>query len=133
MFDFLKFYTGEMISLDEVVSSLDKFGYSRCRKVSVCGDYSLVGETLIIYPATFEYPVCIDFSRKEVKSIKSIDLASFKSINDHNGVIILPVSMLVRSKIRKRPVYDSEQQPIDSFIDIEPGDFVVHIDYGIGK
>ena len=115
-----------------VVQALDKYGYLRCRKVSSEGDYSLVGEIFIIYPVTFEYPVRIDLSGGKVRSIESVDLMSFKNITGHRGVIILPVSILRRTGLKKRPIAMGEQ-PIDSFVDIEPGDYVVHLDYGIGK
>jgi len=132
MFNSLKLYINETVDSDEIVASLDKYGYTRCRKVSVCGDYSLVGETLIIYPVTFEYPVRIDLAEGKVRSIKSIDLMTFKRITDHNGVIILPAGILRRRKLKKIPI-ELGEQPIDTFVDIEPGDFIVHIDYGIGK
>ncbi|MFH1665944.1 MAG: DEAD/DEAH box helicase [Candidatus Omnitrophota bacterium] len=132
MFDFLKFYLNESVDTPKVIETLDKYGYSRCRKVSICGDYSLTGETLIIYPVTFEYPVRVDIHDGRVRSIKSIDVGSFKSIGDHNGVIILRTGVLRRAGLKKLPV-EAGEQPIDSFVDIEPGDFVVHIDYGIGK
>ncbi|MEA3489121.1 MAG: transcription-repair coupling factor [Candidatus Omnitrophota bacterium] len=132
MFKSLKLYIKENAVLDEIVRSLDSYGYSRCRKISVEGDYSLVGETLIIYPVTFEYPVRIDLSGGRVRSIENIDLVSFKKITDHNGIIILPAGMIRRTKVKKRSI-EMGELPIDSFVDIEPGDFVVHIDYGIGK
>ncbi len=132
MFDSLKLYINETVDLDEIIRSLDRYDYSRCRKISVEGDYSLTGEALIIYPVTFEYPVRIDLSGGKVRSIKSIDLVSFRSITDHKGIIILPVGILRRRGLKKLPI-EMEEQPIDSFVDIEPGDFVVHIDYGIGK
>ena len=132
MFDSLKFYLDETIDADHIAGSLDRYGYSRCRKVSIEGDYSLVGESLIIYPATFEYPVRIDLARGRVRSIKSIDLVSFRTITDHGGVIILPLGVLRRTNVKKRPI-EMGEQPINSFVDIEPGDLVVHIDYGIGR
>ena len=132
MFDSLKLYINESVDVDQMVRDLDKYGYSRCRKISIEGDYSLVGEILVIYPATFEYPVRIDLSGGEVQSINSVDLSSFKNITDHKGVIILPLGILRRTRMKKLPM-EVEEQPIDSFVDIEPGDFVVHIDYGVGK
>lgn len=132
MFDSLKLYVGEAADLDTTIRELDRYGYSRSRKITSSGDYSLTGETLIIYPVTFEYPVRIDLSDKRIRSIKSIDLLSFKTITDHKGVIILPTGILQRKRI-KRQISDMEAQPIDAFVDIEPGDFVVHIDYGVGK
>jgi transcription-repair coupling factor (superfamily II helicase) len=132
MFDSIKLYINESADRDGVIADLDRYGYTRCRKISIEGDYSLVGETLTIYPATFEYPIRVDISDGKVRSIKSIDLVAYKTITDHNGVIILPVGVLRRTKVKKEPM-ELGEQPIDSFVDIEPGDFVVHIDYGIGK
>lgn len=132
MFDSLKLYIKEAAELDEVIKLLDKHGYERCRKVSGEGDYSLAGEVLIIFPVTFEYPVRIDLSGGRVQSIKSIDSISFRTISSHNGVIILPLHIIRKTKVVKRPV-EIEEEPIDSFVDIEPGDYVVHIDYGVGK
>ncbi len=133
MFDSLKFYIGETVELGDVLRHLDKYGYSRCRSVSHCGDYSLTGDILIIFPATFEYPVRLDLSRGIVVSIKSVDALSFRSIDEHNGVIILPVGVLRRKRVKKSISIGTGEQPIDSFVDIEPGDLAVHVDYGIGK
>ena len=132
MFDSLKLYINETVDLDQVVQLLDKYGYTRCRKVSTEGDYSAVGEVFVIYPVTFEYPVRVDLSGGKVRSIKSVDLATFKTITEHRGVIILPVGVLRKTKVKREPM-ELAEQPIDSFVDIEPGDYVVHIDYGIGK
>jgi transcription-repair coupling factor (superfamily II helicase) len=132
MFDSIKFYVNETIDTEEVVRVLDKFGYTRCKRISAEGDFSLVGETLIIYPVTFEYPVRIDIYSSRIKSIKSVDVMSFKSITDHGVAIVLPVTTLRRTKIKKRPV-ELGERPINSFLDIEPGDYVVHLDHGIGK
>ena len=132
MFDSLKLYINEKIDQNAIVSQLDKYGYTRCRKVTSEGDYSLTGESLIIYPITFEYPIRIDLQEEKLCSIKSVDLVTFKSIGSHTGVIILPVSILRKTSVRKLPM-EVEEQPIDSFVDIEPGDYIVHIDYGIGK
>jgi len=132
MFESLKLYIEEKVDTDELVRELDRYGYSRCRKISIEGDYSLVGETLIIYPVTFEYPVRVDMAGGFIESIKSVDLMSFKTITDHKGVIILPTGILRRSRVKKQSI-EMGEQPINSFVDIEPGDLVVHIDYGIGK
>jgi len=134
MFNSLKFHIGAKVDLNSVIMSLSEYGYSRCRKISSPGDYSAVGDILIIYPVTFEYPVRLDFSGGEVCSIKSIDVFSYKTITGHSGVIILPVGALKRKKVKtslEGPQLG--ENPISSFVDIEPGDYVVHIDYGVGK
>ena len=132
MFDSLKLYTGEDVKMQDVICILTKYGYERQKNISSFGEYSVNGDTLIIYPVTFEFPVRIDLSLDKVNTINSIDLFSFKTIDSHNGVIILPVGIL-RKKAFKKPSLGLGETPIDSFLDIEPGDFVVHNDYGIGK
>jgi transcription-repair coupling factor (superfamily II helicase) len=132
MFDSLKLYLKEDIDIGGITAVLDKYGYSRCRKVSEEGDYSLVGETLVVFPVTFEYPVRLDLSGGRVEAIKSVDILSFRTIAEHKGVILLPVNIIRKTGLKRRPI-DAEEAPIDSFVDIEPGDLVVHIDYGIGK
>ncbi|KJJ85597.1 transcription-repair coupling factor [Candidatus Omnitrophus magneticus] len=132
MFDSLKLYVEENIDIEQVFKTLDNYGYLRTKNVSSEGDYSLKGDTLIIYPATFEYPVRIDLDDTKILSIKSVELLSFRTIDSHSAVIILPIGTLRRTKIKKDPILMGEK-PINSFIDIEPGDFVVHVDYGIGK
>lgn len=132
MFDSLKLFVNEKSDTDDIVRSLDDQGYLRCPSVSSPGDYSVAGEILIVYPVTFEYPVRVDLSGGIVRSIKSIDTMSFKTITDHAGVIVLPAGTLKKRTLKKIPE-DMGEQPISSFVDIEPGDFVVHVDYGIGK
>jgi len=132
MFDSLKLYIGLAIDIGDLVKTLETFGYSRCEKISIEGDYSLKGETFIIYPVTFEFPVRVDIFDDQVGSLKSVDLMSFKTISEHAALIILPVSTLRRTRVKKQPL-DLGEQPIESFVDIEPGDYIVHIDYGIGK
>ncbi|HNX91316.1 MAG TPA: hypothetical protein PKG81_05640, partial [Candidatus Omnitrophota bacterium] len=94
MLDSFKFYISEEIKIDDILKKLDDLGYTRCRKVAVEGDYSLIGDILTVYPVTFEYPVRVDIFEDRIASIKSVDVATFKAISEHNGVIILPVSTL---------------------------------------
>ena len=132
MVESLKLLVNEPGSAGEVVSFLEKHGYTRVKKVSEEGDYSVIGETFIIFPVTFEYPVRLDIEDEVVRSIKSVDLVSFRTIESHNGVVILPLTVLRRSGLKRVPA-SGEDMPIDSFVDIEPGDPVVHIDHGIAR
>ncbi len=133
MFKSIEIYEKSRVDHIELTGKLDEFGYVRSRQVNVEGDYSITGETVIIYPVTFEYPIRIDILDGIVRSIKSVDTFSFKTIISHKGVIVLPVGILKRRKIKRNDISDIGEYPIDSFVDIEPGDYVVHIDYGIGK
>ncbi|MBF0217045.1 MAG: transcription-repair coupling factor [Candidatus Omnitrophica bacterium] len=132
MFDTLKLYVDQIVDERELIATLAGLGYARCKAVSAEGDFSLTGETLVIFPITYEFPVRIDMPDNRIASINSVDIGTFKTIDKHSVVIVFPVSKLRRSKFTKQATGLGEQ-PIDSFVDIEPGDLVVHIDHGIGK
>ena len=49
-------------------------------------------------------------------------------------VIVLPLKgMLRKRRYRPSKAAKKEDNPIDTFVDIEPSDYVVHVDYGIGR
>ena len=134
MFDALKFYKGKDIDLEGAYRALIDFGYKRTEGISEEGDFSQKGESFVIYPATFEYPIRIELFHNKIESIRTIDPVSYKTIADHEMVIILPIKgMLRKRKYSPKALKKKEIDPIDTFVDIEPSDYVVHVDYGIGK
>ncbi len=133
MFESLKIYKGQTINLEEAYSALTEFGYKRVGAITEEGDFSQKGENLFIFPATFEYPIRIELFHDTVEGIKTIDVISYKTISDHKMVIILPIKGMLRKRKYRPSVVRKENDPIDSFVDIEPSDYVVHLDYGIGR
>lgn len=132
MFDALKIYNGQKIGLEETYKTLSELGYTRVSSVAEEGDFSVKGENIFIFPATFEYPIRLELSQNQVEAIKSVDICSFKAISDHNMVLVLPIKGMLRKR-RYKPKVTDGSDPIDSFVDIEVQDYVVHVDYGIGK
>lgn len=120
---------GSQLDPDSMIKKLAGIGYRRREGIAEQGDFSVRGGTILLYPATFDYPIRLEFSADTVEKIVSIDTLTFKSIQEHDAVIIIPSR---KGKFYKRKVH-TERDPIDAFVDIEPGDFVVHVDYGIGK
>jgi transcription-repair coupling factor (superfamily II helicase) len=133
MFDSIKIYLDEKIDMDELAARLVEYGYSACKRVAEEGDFSRLGDSITIYPATFEYPLRIEFSQDAVAKIRSLDPLTYEIVSDHNVAIILPIKGITRRRIRKRAEGETEESPIDNFVDIETGDYVVHIDHGIGR
>ena len=64
-----------------------------------------------------------------ISSIKSFDRVSGRLIFEHTLVIILPKKISKNFKFRNF----SEEEPIENFIDLSPGDYVVHNQHGVGK
>ena len=129
MFRSLKIYKGEEINLDSLLRTFVEFGYIRQNRVQEEGDFSRRGGTIDIYPATFDCPLRIEFSYNKINSINSHDINSGKIIWKHKMVIILP-----RIKIHpSRFAAYFDEVPLHNFIDIEKGDYVVHVKHGIGR
>ena len=133
MFEALKIHKHQNIDPEHIYETLTHLGYKRVQGIAEEGDYSVKGENIFIFPATFEYPVRIELTLDEISSIKSIDQLSYKAISEHEMVMILPIKGMLRKRKYHPAKSKKESDPIDSFVDIEPGDFVVHIDYGIGR
>ena len=135
MFESLKLYKNEELSLDKVHGRLVELGYERRPKVAEEGDFAQRGGILDIFPMTFDEPVRLEFDADKLIHIKSFDIATGTSFLDHQMAIILPVKGIVPRKLKTRriPGVDiSEDLPISNFVDISPGDHVVHVKHGIG-
>ena len=133
MFDSIKICLNEEADLEKLIISLAEYGYRACKRVSEEGDFARLGDTLTVYPLTFEYPLRIEFLQNKVEKIRSLDPLTYEPVQEHNVAIILPIKGLARRRIRRRELRLAEGSPIDNFVDIEAGDYVVHIDHGIGR
>ena len=151
MFDSIKIYQNEGLDIETLAANLVSYGYHACKRVSEEGDFARLGDTITIYPITFEYPLRIELLHDRVERIRSIDPITYESVQEHNVAIILPITGVAKRRIRRkelRPPVESfdkssgfdperrrrvEESPIDNFVDIDPGDYVVHVEHGIGR
>ena len=132
MFDTIKIHVNDELDLERAAHDLVEYGYHACRRVSEEGDFARLGDTLTVYPLTFAYPLRIELDGSAVKRIRSLDPVTYDPIEDHQAAIILPIKGIAKKKLQRRLVEAGEDSPIDNFVDIEPGDYVVHVDHGIG-
>jgi len=133
MFESIKIYLNEDIDVEKLSASLVEYGYRYSKRVAEEGDFSRIGDSVTIYPLTFEYPLRIELSHDRVEKIRSIDPLTYDIVEDHNAAIILPIKGIVKKRISRKPIETDEESAIDNFVDIEPGNYVVHVDHGIGK
>lgn len=131
MFESIKIYSKEPLSIRKLLGELVDFGYANAANVAEEGDFSHRGEVVDVFPVTFELPLRIQFSGDAVERIRSFDPQSGRYIEEHKIAIILPVSKLRLKKI-KAPLIFTEEIPINNFVDISPGDHIVHVEHGIG-
>lgn len=129
MFKSLKLYTGETLDLERISTSLIEFGYKRQDAVASEGDFSRRGEILDIFPNTFELPIRVELDGDVIGSIRTFNPATGEPLWAHAMVIILPV----RESAHSRHTAFKEEFPLDNFIDLAIGDYVVHTQHGIGR
>lgn len=133
MFSTLSIYLSQNIAIKDLVQTLVEYNYQSCREVNQEGDFSRRGAVVDVFPVTFEGPIRIEFTANQITSIRSFDLISSTTLGAHKQVIILP-SYAFKGGGFRRPYIDfGAQLPIDNFVDIELGDYVVHINHGIGR
>jgi transcription-repair coupling factor (superfamily II helicase) len=126
MFKSLEFLVGQKVNIDQVIQTLVAFGYTRATKVFKEGEFALRGGVLDIYPANFEVPLRLDLDDDCVIAIHGFDPISAENIDEHSIVLVLPF------KTSPKSVFSSDV-PLNNFVDIQTGDYVVHNNHGIGR
>ena len=132
MFEAIKIYLNEEIDIEKLLHRLVDYGYRACKRVSEEGDFAKLGDTITVYPLTFAYPLRLELEGNIVTRIRSLNPVTYDPVEEHQAAIILPIKGIAKKKLQKRILESGEQSPIDNFVDIEPGDHVVHVDHGIG-
>jgi transcription-repair coupling factor (superfamily II helicase) len=129
MFKSLKLYVGANIDLENISGILIDFGYNRSQSCSEEGDFSRRGGIIDIFPFAFELPVRIELDSEKIIGIRTFNPASGGALWDHKMVIILPV----RRARSLKTIHFKEEFPLDNFLDLNIGDYVVHTQHGIGR
>lgn len=133
MFERLEIKQGEEVELEQVLRKLIDYEYNYVAKVSEYGDFSLRGGLLDIYPLDFEKPVRIELFDRTVESIRVFNIHDGRREESLERLVILPKPDIKVSRIRRLQFELGEGSPIKDFFDMEPEDYVVHINHGIGK
>src|SRR3989338_2379839 len=133
MFESLKIYANLKISPRELIRKLYHYGYKRQERVAEEGDYSQRGGIIDIFIVGFDDPIRVEFKADIVCSIRSFDIIYGDYTDYHNIAILIPIRGITPRRLRSKISAYGEEVPINNFVDIEPDDFVVHVEYGIGR
>jgi len=131
----LKICRNQTLNPHEALKELLTQGYQRVAKVADPGDCSLRGGILDLFPEGFEAPVRIELDHETVVRIQSVHPHTGVPFLSHEMVIVLPTVALHRRSLRApvKHLFLGEEAPLDPFVDIRTGDFVVHVTHGIGR
>jgi len=129
MFRSLKLYPSLRIDSDGLLAVLVDFSYKHQQAVAEEGDFSRRGGVVDIFPAGFEYPIRVEFDNDRINSIHSFEISKGRNIWPHHIAIVLPY----KRRSSKSELDFTEEIPLNNFVELEKGDYVVHNRYGIGK
>ncbi len=124
LLDYCRLYVGQQILPAKVIAQLNAFGYDRTDTVADPGQIAVRGGVIDIFPATFESPVRVEFQGQRVQSVRSFNPRTLETLERHTLIVVLP------RRVHTRPTV---QLPFESFVDLQEGDLVVHLDHGIGR
>ncbi|MDD5246966.1 MAG: transcription-repair coupling factor [Candidatus Omnitrophica bacterium] len=129
MFKSLKLYKDSQFDTEGIAQTLIDFGYKRQANTQEEGDFSRRGEIIDIFPYTFELPLRVQFEFDKIRAINTFNPATGEILWEHKMAIILPF----RPGRSLRSAVFTEEFPLDNFLDLDIGDYVVHNEHGIGK
>ncbi|RJO64470.1 MAG: transcription-repair coupling factor [Candidatus Omnitrophota bacterium] len=129
MFKSLKLYVAGSVDLEGISNILIEFGYKRQQAVAEEGDFSRRGSIIDIFPLAFELPVRIELELDTIISIKTFNPSDGSLLWEHRIIIVLPI----KKNRPQKALAMTEELPLNNFVDLEPGDYVVHTRHGIGK
>ena len=84
------------------------------------------GVCWIFIRSNFEIPLRLDLDDDTVLAIHGYDPITAQNIDEHTIVLVLPF------KTSSKSVFSSDV-PLNNFVDIQQGDYVVHNHHGIGR
>jgi transcription-repair coupling factor (superfamily II helicase) len=91
----LSFRVGDVVNLNDMMSTLTAIGYEREAMVQGPGEFSMRGGILDIYPLTEAYPVRVEFFDDEVDSIRFFDSDTQRSMDKLEHMTIGPAKELL--------------------------------------
>jgi len=117
-------------ALEELLSSLH---YHKRQFVTEPAQFSIRGAVVDIYPLTYRAPVRLEFSLDTVASIRDFSPIDGKSLTVFDEVFLIPLTSQFESKLSRTRQRFEAYESLTDIKDLEPGDFVVHFQYGIGR
>ena len=133
MFKRLECHKGQRFSAQDFTAALKILNYTRSDFVETPGQFAARGNIVDIYPFNFSHPVRIEFVFGEIESIRDFIIESGTIGNEYETITFIPVhEHFARSRASTTEMPDPDEYS-RLFFHLEKGDYVVHIDYGIGK
>ncbi len=106
---------GKTYERDELLSFLDKLGYTRDSLVTSTGEYAVRGYIIDIFPIESDHPIRLEFFGDEIDSIRFFNEETQLSINEVSSFKLMPFSEV--STEQYNSLYEYMNKPFTFFVD----------------
>ena len=128
-----KIKIGQGLERDRLQELLTEMHYQKKEFVSRPGEYARRGAVFDIYPVTYRSPMRLEFEGDSLVSIRDFSPLDGKSLAHFDEIFLIPISEAFARRIERAARDFEDFEPLAAVKDLRPGDFVVHLKYGIGR
>jgi len=107
----------QKISLSEVLRKLDELGYEKVLQVSFPGEFSQRGGTIDVFPINLNVAIRLEFLGNKIEIIEKLPI----TVEDEKEA-----KELLKKKLKSQKIFSDLKG-------LKSGDYLVHLDHGIGK
>ncbi len=124
---------GQDIDRCEIQELLFRLNYQKRDFVAQPGEFAIRGGIVDIFPVTYRAPVRLEFQVNTIVSIRDFSPADGRTLTRFEEVFLIRVTKTFEKKISRLRERFESFEPLTATEDLKPGDFVVHLKYGIGR
>lgn len=104
---------GQIIEMDEFVTSLTDSGYQRCEMVENPGQFSVRGGLVDVFNIIDKNPVRVEFFDDEIDSIRVFDIENQQSMEKLDTLKLSPAHEILFKDYEKQELYDLLQKDME--------------------
>ena len=106
----------EAHNLSQFLRKLDEMGYEKVLSVSYPGEFSHRGGMIEVFPINLSYAIRLEFLGNKIETIERLET----SVEDENAA-----KEIIKKRLKSQKLFSDLKG-------LKPGDFLVHLDHGIG-
>jgi transcription-repair coupling factor (superfamily II helicase) len=107
----------QKLKLSDLLRKLEEMGYEKVWEVSQIGEFSHLGGRVDVFPLNLSFPVRIEFLGNKIESLERLQI-ELKDIQSQKRVL--------EKKLKSQKIFSDLKG-------LKPGDYLVHLDHGIGR
>jgi transcription-repair coupling factor (superfamily II helicase) len=114
-----------------LIKRLLGLGYQRQEKVCEVGDFAVRGGVIDLWLERYRSPTRLDFLGDKIEKIWLLGVDTPEGTRELPEIYVIPFRTIRSEKVNRTKRGNVDDRVILS--DIYPGDFIVHVDYGVGR